>query len=1130
MSSPPLRVTDLIASADAATRDTAIDAWCAGRSVAELLADCAELDAYRRRETNLYQRVRALFFFTAIHRYHLPARADLPRLGRVPYAGFRHLLERRFEEAITVFAAAQSAHGPSETLSSALAAAHHALAFQTLADQVRRTVRSTRGNAWMFRLGHPLDQPLRVRPELIAREASAPDAPYPLLRERTPVRMDLTHCGWSDIFFLGMDFPEGARVLNISVDLGLHGRDAAPRPPVEAFFRVIDEPVIRLASVDLEATATLTTLDDVFDFGRDHLGLLKAAVIAAGLVPPGIERSGASLAELLATIFGAGRGFELVSSVNRIPKGSRLAVSTNLLGALIGVCMRATGQIRALAGPSDETERRIVAARAILGEWLGGSGGGWQDSGGLWPGIKLIEGAPAVYGDPEYGISRGRLLPRHTLLGVDRISAAARQKLSDSLVLVHGGMAQNVGPILEMATEKYLLRCAPELTARRRAVATLDDILALLSAGDIRGLGRALTENFFGPLQTMIPWVSNHYTEQLIARTRDAFGEDFWGFWMLGGMSGGGMGFIFAPHRRAEAQTRLLEIMLATKRELQASLPFAMDPVVYDFAINEHGSVAALLSGTDALLPVEFYQLTVPAYLRREARDLTARERTDLGQFTRAARTAPAFNAALPTLLDRLLPTSTDAAHANHSLAALLAQNGFDRTQHEQIRADLRAGRIGLAMNRLAPSTRIEDVSSSDLFNLSSSDGRSPLAGAGSASRAPHRPPAGSYREAGEASLARGECAIITYAAGVGSRWTQGAGVVKALHPFATFAGQHRSFADVHLAKSRHTAALYGTDVPHVFTTSNLTHAPIEHTLRTAYPAAFDRTLFLSPGRSIGLRLVPAVRDLIFAWEETAQQKLDEQKEKMRDSIRAALTHWARTIGEGADYTDNLPGQCLHPVGHWFEIPNLLKNGTLARLLAARPQLRTLLVHNIDTLGATLDPALVGWFQASGATLGWEVIPRRIEDHGGGLARVDGRMRLIEGLALPRESDEFNLTYYNTNSCWIDIDRLLTLFGLTRAELADSVRTAAAVRTMAARVPTYVTLKDVKKRWGHGQEDIYPVAQFEKLWGDMTGLAECTNVFAAVPRARGQQLKDQAQLDSWARDGSAAGIAALCRW
>jgi len=41
----------------------------------------------------------------------------------------------------------------------------------------------------------------------------------------------------------------------------------------------------------------------------------------------------------------------------------------------------------------------------------------------------------------------------------------------------------------------------------------------------------------------------------------------------------------------------------------------------------------------------------------------------------------------------------------------------------------------------------------------------------------------------------------------------------------------------------------------------------------------------------------------------------------------------------------------------------------------------------------------------------------------------------------------------------------------------------ASVRNLAARMPTYVTLKDVKKRWGRGQEDVFPVAQFEKLWG-----------------------------------------------
>ena len=86
------------------------------------------------------------------------------------------------------------------------------------------------------------------------------------------------------------------------------------------------------------------------------------------------------------------------------------------------------------------------------------------------------------------------------------------------------------------------------------------------------------------------------------------------------------------------------------------------------------------------------------------------------------------------------------------------------------------------------------------------------------------------------------------------------------------------------------------------------------------------------------------------------------------------------------------------------------------------------------------------------------------------------------------------------------------------------------VREVAARMPTYITLKDVKKRWGHGQEDVFPVAQFEKLWSDMTALPELDSRFVVVPRRRGQQLKDQAQLDGWLRDGSAAYVESLCDW
>ncbi|MBO0701203.1 MAG: UTP--glucose-1-phosphate uridylyltransferase, partial [Zavarzinella sp.] len=274
----------------------------------------------------------------------------------------------------------------------------------------------------------------------------------------------------------------------------------------------------------------------------------------------------------------------------------------------------------------------------------------------------------------------------------------------------------------------------------------------------------------------------------------------------------------------------------------------------------------------------------------------------------------------------------------------------------------------------------------------------------------------------------------------------------------------------------------------------------------------------------------PMARDLRFAWEETAQQRLDDQAQKVRDSLRAALLEWARRAGEGADYTDNQPLQCLHPVGHWYEVPNLLRNGVLAALLKDRPNLKHLLVHNIDTLGASLDPAVLGRHIASGRCLTYEVISRRLDDRGGGLARVDGRVRLVEGLAMPREELEFGLSFYNTLTTWVDIDRLLGVFGLARPDLADDARVSAAVHRMAGRLPTYVTLKDVKKRWGHGQEDVFPVCQFEKLWGDMTALPEVACGFVAVSRVRGQQLKDPAQLDGWVRDGSAAAVERLCDW
>jgi len=1106
------QLTGIIAAVDPALRNRSLDAFCRAATLTDLQEESAALDQFRRASDNLYERVRALFFLYAIHRFQLPFKPGIRAQGAIPFTGYDHLLKRRFEEAIEIFLAAQSANGPSAAISSALAAAYHGLGFQTLTGQVRRSVRTVRGNQWMFRTGHPADYPLRLRPELL----EAAGGLFPILRETTPVRMDLTHSGWSDIFFLGMDFPEGARVLNVSIDLSVRGA-GAPKPPVEAWLRVIDEPVLRLASVDLEASAEISTLAEVFDFARDYLGLLKAAVIASGIVPPGMEGAGQPLADILAVLTGRpGHGIEIVSRVNDIPKGSRLAVSTNLLASLISVCMRATGQAHALTGELTETDRRLVAARAILGEWLGGSGGGWQDSGGLWPGIKLIEGVAAVAGDSEFGISRGCLLPRHRILGEDEVSAVTRRDLQASLVLVHGGMAQDVGPILEMVTEKYLLRSEAEWLGRQQAMRTLDEILGYLRGGDVAAIGAATQRNFEGPIQTIIPWASNLYTETLIRRVREEMGDGFWGFWMLGGMSGGGMGFIFDPAVKPRAEERLAAIMRETKRRLERAVPFAMEPVVYDFAINEHGTHADLIGGSAALMPPSYYTLTVPALLRTETRLLSAVRRAELDCFAEACRTAPELSGMVQNLFDHMLPRGAHGdAGGVRSLASLLDRHGFDRVHHEQIQADLRSGRIGLAQNRLPATSLIEDVAPGDIVDAT----------AGLPAR---------YRETGMQALADGMVAVVTLAGGAGSRWTKGAGVVKALHPFSKMAGRHRNFIEAHLAKSRRTSRIAGTPLPHVLTTSYLTHDAVADWVTEPRPSGsgdlYPGPLLLSPGRNIGQRLVPMVRDLRFAWEEMPQQLLDEQAQKVRESLHASLIAWAQQAGEAADYTDNLPMQCLHPVGHWYELPNLFHNGVLAPLLAERPRLRYLMLHNIDTLGADLAPDLLGLHIESGAALTTEVIARQLDDRGGGLARVDGRVRLVEGLALPDERIEFQLSYYNSATYWIDLDRLLPVFSLTRADLTDEAKVAAAIRALAARMPSYITLRDVKKRWGKGQEDIFPVAQFEKLWGDMTALPELDSRFIAVPRNRGQQLKEPAQLDGWLRDGSAAYLESLGDW
>ena len=50
------------------------------------------------------------------------------------------------------------------------------------------------------------------------------------------------------------------------------------------------------------------------------------------------------------------------------------------------------------------------------------------------------------------------------------------------------------------------------------------------ASGDVQKIGAATSRNFHGPIQTIIPWAGNFYTETLIEPRASEFGDGFLGF------------------------------------------------------------------------------------------------------------------------------------------------------------------------------------------------------------------------------------------------------------------------------------------------------------------------------------------------------------------------------------------------------------------------------------------------------------------------------------------------------------------------------------------------------------------------------------------------------------------------
>ncbi|GAA1175522.1 UTP--glucose-1-phosphate uridylyltransferase [Ornithinimicrobium humiphilum] len=118
------------------------------------------------------------------------------------------------------------------------------------------------------------------------------------------------------------------------------------------------------------------------------------------------------------------------------------------------------------------------------------------------------------------------------------------------------------------------------------------------------------------------------------------------------------------------------------------------------------------------------------------------------------------------------------------------------------------------------------------------------------------------------------------------------------------------------------------------------------------------------------------------------------------------------------------------PPGHGDLYPSLLSSGMLGQLRAAG--FRYAMVSNSDNVGAAPSAAIADWFARSGAPLAMEVCRRTGADRKGGhlaVRRADGQLVLREkAQTAPEDAEAFGDVerhrYFNTNTLWLDLDRL----------------------------------------------------------------------------------------------------------
>lgn len=287
--------------------------------------------------------------------------------------------------------------------------------------------------------------------------------------------------------------------------------------------------------------------------------------------------------------------------------------------------------------------------------------------------------------------------------------------------------------------------------------------------------------------------------------------------------------------------------------------------------------------------------------------------------------------------------------------------------------------------------------------------------------------------EIGRAQLARGAVGVVILAGGMATRF---GGVVKA----GVEALDGRSFLDLKIADVRRLAERTGARIPVYLMTSFATDGEIR---RLAEAETSDHAPVRTFPQLISLRLTPE--------------------------------------GELFRGPDGAPSP--YAPGHGDLPLALHRAGLLDAFRAEGGEL--LAMSNVDNLGATLDPAVLGFHLDSGAAVTAEVVDKEPGDKGGAPARVDGALQIVEAFRFPEAFDQDAIGVFNTNTFVLSASALRPDFPFS----------------------WFAVRKEVEGR---------PAVQFERLVGQLT--AFLPSAFLRVPRSgedgRFQPAKDPAELEA----------------